>query len=281
MVSRVFADLGLAYGLRAQLRMVCPELFDPLKPDNKGELAMIKWWATNQGIRALYELKIANGPSHSGSEILRLGDLGDLAQLPYPSNKTRTKEHVEAMQSTKGKLDTLREKYDEHLKKYLKPQDHNLLQGAMPSRGDLPRTPDWSEAEVSVPQSAKLSEYIPPPSVSEDDKFTLPIRKEKPKTRGQTMTASAYEQHEVPSPTRDMLHFTLSKMPHQTFSDLFYKPTTSSQPGEIPWTDFVSAMSAIGFQAEKLYGFVWRFTPKNIDTLGTETPINFHEPNAL
>jgi len=195
MLSRFFADLGLAYGLRAQLKMVCPGLFDTWNPDTGGELAMIKSWATDLGIRALYELKVANGPSHSGSKFLRLGDLGDPAQLPYLSNRRRTKDNVEVMQSTEGKLDTLWAKYDDHLKKYLKPQDYNLLQGAAPSRGDVQRTPNWSEPEVSVPRRPKPSEYIPPPLVSEDEKFTLPIRKEKLKTRGQTMTASASEQH--------------------------------------------------------------------------------------
>jgi hypothetical protein len=55
--------------------------------------------------------------------------------------------------------------------------------------------------------------------------------------------------------------------------------TTPSQPGEVPWTEFVSAMSTISFLPEKLYGSVWRFTPKDGSTFGTETPINFHEPH--
>jgi hypothetical protein len=73
--------------------------------------------------------------------------------------------------------------------------------------------------------------------------------------------------------------FILTKKLYHTFSTLFHQPSTTSQPGEVPWTDFISAMSTIIFLPEKLYGSVWRFTPKDGSTFGTETPINFHEPH--
>jgi hypothetical protein len=38
-------------------------------------------------------------------------------------------------------------------------------------------------------------------------------------------------------------------------------------------------MNTISFLPEKLYGSVWRFTPKDGSTFGTKTPINFHEPH--
>jgi hypothetical protein len=85
-------------------------------------------------------------------------------------------------------------------------------------------------------------------------------------------------QDEAPQPT---LRFELSKKPYYAFSTLSHKPSTTSQPGEVAWGDFLSAMSSIGFVFEKLYGSVWRFTRKEGSTFGTEAPINLHEPQPV
>ncbi|KAF9117617.1 hypothetical protein BGW39_002003 [Mortierella sp. 14UC] len=50
----------------------------------------------------------------------------------------------------------------------------------------------------------------------------------------------------------------------------------SAQPGEIPWNDFLHAMSAAGFAIEKLYGSAWHFMPSKLDV---ERSIQFHEPH--
>ncbi|SMR60340.1 unnamed protein product [Zymoseptoria tritici ST99CH_3D1] len=46
--------------------------------------------------------------------------------------------------------------------------------------------------------------------------------------------------------------------------------------GDVPWLDFVHAMVATGFEAEKLYGPVWNFRPTKLDV---ERSIQFHEPH--
>jgi hypothetical protein len=78
---------------------------------------------------------------------------------------------------------------------------------------------------------------------------------------------SPHHRHDSHSPR----NYTTPSQPSST--------STTTQPGKVPWTDFVSAMSTISFLPEKLYGSVWRFTPKDGSTFGTETPINFHEPH--
>ena len=47
----------------------------------------------------------------------------------------------------------------------------------------------------------------------------------------------------------------------KVFRALYFHPDGSSTFGEIPWNDFVNAMSSVGFQAEKMYGSLWHFRP--------------------
>ena len=69
----------------------------------------------------------------------------------------------------------------------------------------------------------------------------------------------------------------MDKRAYKVFSTLFYKPSRSSQPGEIAWTDFLHAMGVTGLSVEKLYGSVWQFTPTTLDV---ERGIQFHEPHS-
>ncbi|KAL2833074.1 hypothetical protein BJY01DRAFT_239633 [Aspergillus pseudoustus] len=62
----------------------------------------------------------------------------------------------------------------------------------------------------------------------------------------------------------------------QVFRTLFFNPTVTSTPGEIPWNDFLHALSSVGFETTKLYGSVWQFQPTRLDV---ERNILFHEPH--
>jgi len=108
--------------------------------------------------------------------------------MHYPLSKRHTKGYVETMQATERRLDALWEKYDLHLKKHLKLEVEAFLQKAMPSRGELQRTPDWVEPEKPVKKIQKnttVGEYVTPviPQQKPDPTTSLPIRKEKPKMR--------------------------------------------------------------------------------------------------
>ena len=62
----------------------------------------------------------------------------------------------------------------------------------------------------------------------------------------------------------------------KVFKTIFYTPSSGSNPGEVPWADFVHALVSTGFKHEKLYGSIWQFSPTKLDV---ERSIQFHEPH--
>lgn len=62
------------------------------------------------------------------------------------------------------------------------------------------------------------------------------------------------------------------------FRAMFFQPSCTAQPGEVPWAEFLRAMQSIGFACEKLYGSVWQFTPSTLKVRGG---IQFHEPHPI
>ncbi|KLO86957.1 uncharacterized protein LW93_12814 [Fusarium fujikuroi] len=62
----------------------------------------------------------------------------------------------------------------------------------------------------------------------------------------------------------------------KTFRILFYDPDVTSTPGEVPWNNFLHALTSVGLAAEKLYGSVWQFSPYTLEANGS---IHFHEPH--
>lgn len=63
----------------------------------------------------------------------------------------------------------------------------------------------------------------------------------------------------------------------KVFRTLFYDPAVTSTPGEVPWTDFIYALTSTGkFTAEKLYGSVWQFAKIDGES---HSRIQFHEPH--
>ncbi|KAJ5636285.1 uncharacterized protein N7484_009598 [Penicillium longicatenatum] len=74
-----------------------------------------------------------------------------------------------------------------------------------------------------------------------------------------------------PQPT-----FTVDARAFKVFRTIFFNPAITSTPGEIPWNDFLHAMTSVGFTAMKLYGSVWKFEPTGLDV---ERNILFHEPH--
>ena len=62
----------------------------------------------------------------------------------------------------------------------------------------------------------------------------------------------------------------------KVFRTLFYTPSMSATPSDVPWTDFLHAMVSTGFATEKLYDSVWQFSPRKLDV---ERSIQFHEPH--
>lgn len=70
--------------------------------------------------------------------------------------------------------------------------------------------------------------------------------------------------------------FELDARAIKVFRTIFFTPSATSTPGEVTWADFLHAMAATGFKAEKLYGSVWNFSPSTLDI---ERSIQIHEPH--
>ena len=59
----------------------------------------------------------------------------------------------------------------------------------------------------------------------------------------------------------------------------FYSPFEDDKPpGEIPWSEFLSAMASVRFSIKKLDGSAWVFTP-HIESDVFQQSIIFHEPH--
>ncbi|KAH8649507.1 hypothetical protein BGZ60DRAFT_437403 [Tricladium varicosporioides] len=138
----------------------------------------------------------------------------------------------------------------------------------------LERTLEWVESikdQKTVLKQSSSGLHNPLSTLQLDSpdrpaKFAPPEQKTKPKTRGFA--------HDVTDNTQDITlqkapdwqpTFTLKNRAYKVFKTLFFNPSQSDFPGEIPWADFLFAMASTAFAPEKLYGSVQQFTPTTLD----------------
>jgi hypothetical protein len=211
----------------------------------------------------------------------------------YPVDKRRTRENTKAMQQAEKHLDVFWEHLDKQLMRRTDLSRHEAFRRLLSAPRILRRTPDWIEPDSAVrPEDCHPVEELCRPfsqlylelehrTQSTIDSGNAVLPKAKIKTRGVPLRTqpsvegppALAKQGDIPDiqPT-----FTVDKRALKVFSTLFYKPSRTSQPGEVPWNDFLHAMRAAGFAVEKLYGSVWQFTPSTLDV---ERSIQFHEPH--
>ncbi|CAO1629701.1 unnamed protein product [Sympodiomycopsis kandeliae] len=74
--------------------------------------------------------------------------------------------------------------------------------------------------------------------------------------------------------------YTLAVLPRtlKVFRTIFFTPGATSHLGDIPWRDFVDALTAAGLQPQKLRGSAWSFSPPPNDP-HLHASIHFHEPH--
>lgn len=230
---------------------------------------------------------------------LKQTSLGDAdpsdSKFFYPVEKRRTKENTEAMQKAERTLDTFWEKLDRVILQKVDLSRHGPLVRLLSDPRILHRTPDWVQPDPAVPptnrqKENRLEESDKPLSrlffdnehrtESKVDSGVKAPKKTKAKTRGVALTTPSSDEPSRPLAASQSVDtqptFTVDKRALKVFSTLFYNPSSSAQPGEIPWNDFLHAMSVTGFAMEKLYGSVWHFMPSNLDV---ERSIQFHEPH--
>jgi len=210
----------------------------------------------------------------------------------YPAQKRRTKENIMAMQKAERNLDEFWNKIDRVLLKTVNNSKNGVWTCLLSPDRILQRTPDWIEPAPKVPSKnkkggAQVEELMQGLELRSENTIENQEMKQrqrdKIKTRGTAVAAAekagakdSTKEADISSHVDHQPTFKLDKRALKVFSTLFYQPSASSIPGEIPWNDFLHAMREMGFTAAKMYGSVWHFSPANSD-LGRS--IQFHEPH--
>ncbi|KAI1485113.1 hypothetical protein F5X96DRAFT_674957 [Biscogniauxia mediterranea] len=209
----------------------------------------------------------------------------------YPERRARTKENVEAMRRAEDNLEavwlaaikTLRAEEEALIQKV-----ERILVGI-----DIQRTKPWEEppprsqentkprpaqAQALAHNAAPFGGLFPQDHGAQQQqqpaKPTLPAKKRKIKTRGnpaprpRTPEAAAA----VPDPQPDPLPqqrqqqqkiCKVSRRALKVFRVLFHDPEASAaRPGEVPWAEYLHALTSVGFSASKQGGGSrWLFQP--------------------
>lgn len=229
---------------------------------------------------------------HIYDDIVGLADTAT-KKLVYPWDKRRTKENVQAMQKAERDLDNFWDAADLAMFAEIENFRESMLGQYITSvKKNLRRTPDWIAEEQSIiPRAIRQrnagqgeTEVYKPPFAPCDEQSDSPRkskqdgRQVKVKTKGQAHKAVMATDA---NPSEKVIPEITLIMPVDTralkvFRVLFYNPDVTSSPGEIPWNDFIHAMTCTGFSAQKLQGSIWQFNRVNDD--GQQT-ILFHEPH--
>ena len=203
-----------------------------------------------------------------------------LTKFKYPAGKRRTAATTAKRREAERNLDIFWQTVDGHYSRILGKPLHEFLSGILVSR-ELERTPEWVEPSPSPrPEKPASTDTITDGFATfflEDRPRETPQPiKSKIKTRGQATERPdeiipIEEPQNLPLPT-----IAVTRRAHKVFSAILpERSALDSIPGEIPWTEFLHALSSAGFAIQKQYGSAWLFTP--LDT--TMRPIMFHEPH--
>ena len=213
-----------------------------------------------------------------------------LSKFNYPSHKRRTQAITEKMQQAEKELDSVWAQIDRHSIKGCGKTVNHLLTGILDSR-EIRRTPDWQPPEskpsfnsTAAEDAASITAGFAATSLDTPSKDTVNPREfatnlhQKPKTRGSAKpnVPQSTTDGEVPATADWCPKFKVSKRGFKIFSTLFYTPSEANAPGEIPWSEFLSAMASVGFSLKKLDGSAWLFAPVN-DIFSRS--IIFHAPH--
>lgn len=219
-------------------------------------------------------------------------------KFAYPIDKRRSKERVEILRRAESNLDDFWAQLDEAMSQKAGDIENTALYQLLTQPRALQRTSEWVEerpeqkcapisgqprqqdnrsATATMPFSALYVDrsshgpHHPQGNVSPPQKSKLKTRK--------AASASIPEPNITKQPSADtdpQKVVEVDPRMYKVFRTLFFNPEAASMPAEIPWIDFLRAMTAMGFSVEKLYGSVWIFCPA---TNGLEQSIQFHEPH--
>ncbi|KAF2094535.1 hypothetical protein NA57DRAFT_46616 [Rhizodiscina lignyota] len=206
----------------------------------------------------------------------------------YPAGKKRTRDVVDRMRRAEATLDRFWGELNVQLESE---KVFTLrLEALLRSRTPL-RTPEYTEP-VKVPKSTETSlntslselyldleertERTVVRESSTPGKVKTKTRREKAPPAPPPGAAAAVEPPAEVVPHSPSTVFRVDKRAIKVFRALFFSRSTSSQPGEIEWLDFVHAMCSMNFQAKHTEGSSWLFTPL---WPGAKRSISFHQPH--
>lgn len=207
----------------------------------------------------------------------------------YPVDKRRTRENVEALRKAEANLDAFWVSIDHVIIAKAGELRDSAVRNLLSQPRILRRTREWVEPEgPPVPAQHEEIDLDPYTSYQPISKFYVPPSpkdldvqksKTKVKTRGKARPPTPPTEAEVltqPNPVDPQPSFPVDARALKVFRTVFHNPAATSTPGEIPWNDFLHAMTSVGFTVMKLYGSVWQFQPTKLDV---ERNIQFHEPH--
>ncbi|KAE9406699.1 hypothetical protein BT96DRAFT_987253 [Gymnopus androsaceus JB14] len=228
-------------------------------------------------------------------------------KLNYPLHKKATQAVIEQMRKAEAELDAFWGKFDGIIERRTGKKPNDLLKEFIDQR-EVERTPEWA----NIPTTPKPNLHAQPKSQIEDRFALMELqqrtestlgpelgqgsKKRKTKTRG-LPTLDAY----LPQPLLDGSEQALPDLPNTSslpreaaipvprraytvFTRLFFTPSPDRTPGEVPWTDFVHAMTTAGCAVKRLMGSSWMFSrvegADESDGFGAgQTQIIFHAPH--
>ncbi len=208
-------------------------------------------------------------------------------KFAYPVGKRRTRETVDAMRKAEANLDAVWENIDALLQSKAPDLGATAVYRFLAKPRMLRRTAEWVEPTALVtdkktgdPDLDILSRPLSNIFLDHTEDRLRGLKaqsKVKTKTKGvSSTTLSAAPDVAEPDSLDHQPTLHVDARTLKVFRTLFFDPDVTSTPGSVPWNDFLHAMVSTGFQAEKLYGSVWQFSPTSLDV---ERSIHFHEPH--
>lgn len=276
-VAENMSDLGILGELQRQLALSGPgPRMTVLVPEDELQKDLTKVMMPYHKIRNAFNASY------------RLADVyKPLRAVDYPSDKKRTKATTEKMRKAEKDLFAFWLKADEHVVKQTR---GTTVQEILPEVGEriIHTTSMWIEPttieEDNRTDVAAAAEAFPTRDLEEHTERTqspsqpLP-NKAKIQIRGvgsESVPGEDLIAEDAVATEDTRPRFTVSKRDYKVYATLFRPPTEDGLPGEVPWTDFLHALSSVGFSVEKLHGSAWIFRRTHE---APERSIIFHEPH--
>ncbi|CAH0052433.1 unnamed protein product [Clonostachys solani] len=205
----------------------------------------------------------------------------------HPSTKRKTKLNTDKMRQAESNLDILWDFMDQQaiLDQNLPPDSR--MKCFHQAHHPKERTPEWIEPSPQpikhAPSSPRTGDEVPFSMLerlriaSEQSPVAEEPRKPKTKTRGKPSAKApslpAPPNAEEEEPIEEQIK--VNARAFRAFQKLFFDPDAHSEGKDLPWKDFLYAMTYKGlFSAESLNGSLWVFRNQ-----ATGNSLNFHEPH--